>query len=347
MIEWLELTDFQCHQQLQVELGQSVVVLVGPSDAGKSAVLRALRWLVTDRPLGDACVREGAGGCEVVLQVDGQQVFRRRFARRNEYAIDAQIFKAWGSAPPAPVQQLLNLGPENFQGQHDAPFWLTLTAGEVAKQLNAIVDLAVVDELVGTLSGRVRQARAVQEVTAQRLEAAKQEVARLVDVPRLQQALRRLQGLQQVAFTQAGRAAALRRGVETGRLYAISATQLRRVVRAGQRVLTAGVRARAALASAGALRQAVVEVHRQREIAGRKQPDLGPLTAARAQWESSETSVRDLRGIVESIRGACEQQKRTQQGLQAAAAELERQLQGKCPVCHRPLTLKASSSRLP
>lgn len=347
MIERIEITDFQCHQQLQVELGQPVVMLVGPSDAGKSAVLRALRWLATDRPLGDVFVREGADGCEVGLQVDGQRVSRRRFARRNEYGLGEQIYKSWGGAPPAPIQQLLNMGPENFQGQHDAPFWLTLTAGEMAKQLNAIVDLAVVDELVGTLSGRVRQAKAVQEVTAQRLEAAEQEATRLADVPRLQQAWQRLQALRQDAFTMLGRAAALQRGVETGRQYTTSVAQLRCVASAGQRVLTAGVRARAALASADALRQAVAEVHRQREIAGRKQPDLGPLAAARAQWESSETSVRDLRGIVACSRSAKEQREKARQGLQAAAAELERQLQGKCPLCHRPLTLKVSSSRLP
>lgn len=44
-IKKLVVDNFQSHEHTEVEFGPGLNVIVGPSDHGKSALVRALRWL--------------------------------------------------------------------------------------------------------------------------------------------------------------------------------------------------------------------------------------------------------------------------------------------------------------
>ncbi|MDE2104483.1 MAG: AAA family ATPase, partial [Patescibacteria group bacterium] len=68
-IKSLELRDFQCHKSLVLDLNAPVVCIKGPTDSGKSAILRALRWVCQNNFAGDDFIREGAKKAEVVLNV--------------------------------------------------------------------------------------------------------------------------------------------------------------------------------------------------------------------------------------------------------------------------------------
>jgi len=54
MIKYLQIQNFQSHKDSLLEFDPGVNVIVGSSDSGKTAVIRALRWLVWNRPSGDA-----------------------------------------------------------------------------------------------------------------------------------------------------------------------------------------------------------------------------------------------------------------------------------------------------
>ena len=54
MIQSLQINNFQSHKYSVMELHKGVNVIIGPSDSGKTTILRALRWLVWNRPSGDA-----------------------------------------------------------------------------------------------------------------------------------------------------------------------------------------------------------------------------------------------------------------------------------------------------
>ena len=51
MIKSIHLRNFQRHKKLDIDLSEGVNVIVGPSDIGKTAILRALYWLRFNRPL--------------------------------------------------------------------------------------------------------------------------------------------------------------------------------------------------------------------------------------------------------------------------------------------------------
>ena len=134
MLKKMRITNFQKHQDLKISFDPGVTVVVGPSDAGKSAVIRSLRWLSTNEPKGDSFIREGAEFAEAKLLVDDHTIARFR-GKENTYSLDGSEFKAFKDKPPEQISSLLNVGDVNFQGQHDAIFWFSLTAGEVAKGL--------------------------------------------------------------------------------------------------------------------------------------------------------------------------------------------------------------------
>jgi exonuclease SbcC len=180
VIEGVLLKNFQKWEELRVDFDPGVNVITGRTDAGKSSVLRAVKWVCQNRPAGDSVVRNGSGGAECRLNVDGTAVARLRREGGNLYLLGDGEFKAFGSGVPETVAELLNVGDLNFQGQHDAPFWFALSPGEVSRQLNAVVNLDLIDRTLANVASELRQARAEEVVTASRLEDARAERDALV-----------------------------------------------------------------------------------------------------------------------------------------------------------------------
>lgn len=60
--ERLLIENFQSHEQTEVFFTEGLNVFVGPSDSGKSAILRALRWVLYNEPKGTDFIRAGKSG---------------------------------------------------------------------------------------------------------------------------------------------------------------------------------------------------------------------------------------------------------------------------------------------
>lgn len=54
----LRIQNFQAHKDTTIEFDR-ITTIVGPSDIGKSAVLRALKWVAKNEPNGTSFVRDG------------------------------------------------------------------------------------------------------------------------------------------------------------------------------------------------------------------------------------------------------------------------------------------------
>jgi hypothetical protein len=97
----------------------------------------------------------------------------------NTYTVDTKVLEAFGAEVPGDVSRVLKIDSVNFQGQHESPFWFDLSPGDVAKQLNAIVDLSLIDKTMKKLNSRLRTAKAELSVCQQRLEKASEEYTSL------------------------------------------------------------------------------------------------------------------------------------------------------------------------
>jgi len=160
VLRTIELENFQNHRATKLDLSPGVNVIVGPSRGGKTAVLRALRWLVENRPSGDEFRRHGAEGEKTSVAVEtseGHFVWRSRGPTANHYCLDQETFTGFGQDVPAPVAEALNLGDLNVQHQFDTPFLLFDSPGQVARYLNRVVSLDVIDAALANAAAMKRR----------------------------------------------------------------------------------------------------------------------------------------------------------------------------------------------
>ena len=205
MIESIEIKNFQSHQGNRLVLSPGINALTGDSDNGKSAVLRALLWCVTNSPSGDAYVSDWAKtpkgkvkageACQVIVDSnpgDGKRsVCRVRADDFNGYRLydgdDCQEFSALRTDVPQAVQDAFNLGAVNIQRQMDAPFLIAETPGEASRIINGLVNLSVIDEAMAAANSISRASAADVKYTAGELEEKEKALAALDWVQDLQE----------------------------------------------------------------------------------------------------------------------------------------------------------------
>lgn len=158
MLERIILRNFQKHARLDMELSPGINVIVGESDAGKSSVVRALRWLFFGGSTPGLC-RHGTDRTSVGAVIDGAMFTRRRRDGRTTCKLAGKEYAAIGRGTPDEVAEFLRVGDLNFQGQMDGPFLLGASPYEAAKLLNRVVSLDLIDTTLDRLDAGVRGAR--------------------------------------------------------------------------------------------------------------------------------------------------------------------------------------------
>ena len=146
MIQSLSLSNFQSHKKTKLEFSDGVNVIIGGSDSGKTSIIRALKWLVFNRPGGDAFRSTWGGDTTVELTVDNISIRRTKSGKDiNLYQKDGIKYAAFGTEVPNDITDLLNLNEINLQAQMDSPFLISSTPGDVAKHFNQIAHLDQID----------------------------------------------------------------------------------------------------------------------------------------------------------------------------------------------------------
>jgi len=150
MIQKLEIENFQSHTKSVLEFSPGVNAIIGSSDSGKTAILRAMRWVIENRPRGDAFRSFWGGKTSVKLTADDNLIERAMDKTTlNAYQLTNKdsdlLFTAMGTSVPEEIEKALNINPVNFQNQLDRPFLLDSSPGEVASHFNKIAHLDMID----------------------------------------------------------------------------------------------------------------------------------------------------------------------------------------------------------
>jgi exonuclease SbcC len=113
----VKLENFQDHKDSTVDLVNGINLIVGSSDAGKSAVLRAINFVFHNNLKGDSFIRHGCSECKVtVVFSDGVEVTRIKGTDVNSYHLkDAEgnnhSFPKVGTAVPDEIKKQLGQPP--------------------------------------------------------------------------------------------------------------------------------------------------------------------------------------------------------------------------------------------
>ncbi len=199
MIEKIEIQNFQSHKRTILELTPGLNVVIGPSDSGKSAIIRALRWLFENRPLGWNFKSSFAGKNEpTVVKVkfdDGNVVTRFRSQDHNCYRVNRRTLSAIKSKVPDEVSQVCGIPDFAIQSQFDRCFLLQDYPSEVARQLNQVTNLEVIDQLYHEMQVEMNSLRQeINRLQSQESEL-KYEQQKLSFVPQYRKLLARLEKL--------------------------------------------------------------------------------------------------------------------------------------------------------
>ncbi len=146
MIEALEIEFFEAHENTIIEFHPKFNVIVGTTNHGKSSIIRALKWNITNKPsidwTSDFITKKGT--CRSSVQYDDGFVIRERRKAKNKYTWGSDEGEddnaAFGKGePPDEIKAVTRMDDRNIKSQHDKFFMFQDSPGEVARKLNKIV----------------------------------------------------------------------------------------------------------------------------------------------------------------------------------------------------------------
>ncbi len=162
MLKSISITNFQGHKNSTVEFCGGLNVIGGTSDSGKSSIVRAIRWVTENRPSGDSIKNwycEKNDKVSVNIEMSEGTVGKERTDGKVKYLINSKKgfseYEAVRSDVPQEVTDLFNLSEINLQTQHDPYFLLNDSPGDVAKKLNSLVGLDIIDTIFKNLNSRI------------------------------------------------------------------------------------------------------------------------------------------------------------------------------------------------
>ena len=207
MIKELKIKNFQSHVDTTVKFHPGLNVIVGVTNAGKSAILRALKKVIRDQPAGNFFINTDADATEISLTDNTNHIITRRVEAKkgtttsNEYILASpgrdkvQHFGGFGRDIPIEISDALNapivtLGDDlkidlHFSGQHDTPFLLGDKASVRSKVLGNVSGLSVIDSGVQRTKKALRKYKSDIDNTNDTIEKLKVEISTFPDIDNL------------------------------------------------------------------------------------------------------------------------------------------------------------------
>jgi len=181
MIKTLEIQNFQSHASSELIFHPGVNVIIGSSDSGKTAIIRALRWVIWNRPSGDSIQSHWGGETLVKITTEDAIQITRIKGKGDRYIShvtgeEDMEFKAFGTSVPEEINNFLNLNEINIQRQLDAPFLLSETSGEIAKHFNKIAKLDKIDTSMSFIKREMTTISSTMAYTEKNITNVEQEL---------------------------------------------------------------------------------------------------------------------------------------------------------------------------
>ena len=161
MINKLETKNYHSHKNTTIDFCNGVNIITGSSDAGKSSILRAIKWVATNRPMGDSVQSwwiDKNDETNVCISMPEGQCTKKRIEGKVIYELGINSGKTCLEAVktdvPDEVKDLFNFSEFNYQSQHSPYLLLNESPGEVAKKLNDLVGLSIIDTMFKNLASK-------------------------------------------------------------------------------------------------------------------------------------------------------------------------------------------------
>jgi len=214
-INRVEIKNFQANKKRVIDFVDGLNVIKGESNAGKSAILRAIYWVLYDKPSGSDFITTGAKSCSVKLHLSNGYIIERKRTKSSSgsYLLTsqagAQEFKGFSNSIPVEITNAHQM-PElkingvsyriNIASQLDAPFLIGNTPSERLSLIGSLVDADRADDAKKDFQGQKVKKKTERNQIAEILKSKQKELigydylAKMgKDIKVLQVALKRLE----------------------------------------------------------------------------------------------------------------------------------------------------------
>lgn len=192
------ITNFQAHGKRVVDFVNGLNVIKGESNAGKTAILRAIFWCLYDKPNGSDFIKTGAKSCKVELYLSNGYCITRKRSRSSSgsYILmypdgTEQEFKGFSNSIPVDITNAHQM-PEikiagngyriNVAAQLDAPFLVGYSPNERVNMIGSLVEADKADEAKKEFTSEKRRLSAQKKSLESSIESKEQELAQYANI---------------------------------------------------------------------------------------------------------------------------------------------------------------------
>lgn len=188
----VRLENFQSHRNSVIDFDRGLNVIVGPSDSGKSAIIRAIKWALYNEPSGNYFIREGETEVSVTLEFSNNiKVKRLRNKSKNMYILynnngDEIIFEGFGNKVPQEIIDLLGIkkisldtnesDAINLGEQLDGAFLLSEKASTRASAIGRLIGVNLIDDALKETLKDVRNISIEKNIIDEKVKKIEKEL---------------------------------------------------------------------------------------------------------------------------------------------------------------------------
>lgn len=163
-IKKVNIKNFQSHTSSELTFENGMNVIIGPSDQGKTSIIRAIKWVLFNEPKGTEFIRTGATWASVSIELsNGFTITRERSKTKNRYILthpdgEVDIYEGFGNEVPYEVIKTHGVFPTevdketgaklSISEQLEGPFLLTQSASARAKVIGRLSGIHILDKAI-------------------------------------------------------------------------------------------------------------------------------------------------------------------------------------------------------
>ncbi|HOV26976.1 MAG TPA: AAA family ATPase [Pseudobacteroides sp.] len=186
IIAKVKIENFQSHENTTIDFHSGLNIITGPSDNGKSAIIRAIKWVLFNEPRGTDFIRQGTSGARVTIEMDnGNSIIRERTAGKNRYTViypdgEPKVFEGFGNDIPQEVVEAHGITKAyldssissslNIAEQLEGPFLLSETGSVRAKAIGRLIGLHIIDRAIKNTNVDLRRENQFKDKTSSELD---------------------------------------------------------------------------------------------------------------------------------------------------------------------------------
>lgn len=198
MLKSLSIQGFQSWRKVYLNFHTGMNVIIGDSQTGKSALMKAIDWVLRNRPMSSNILNLDVAtprSTVLINTYDDEKVrLTKSFKATNTavYSINNQPLRKFKTSVPAEVPKVLKLTDVNIQRQGDQPFLITSSSGAISKEINKITNIEQSDKWVKSLTSQIDQSTSKIKFATQDIDILKDVVKKYKGLEDLEEGINRL-----------------------------------------------------------------------------------------------------------------------------------------------------------